>query len=393
MASSDPTYIQYRPNGYPIWRAPKRYVDMGYEPKWVPLEKGHRDDGRHKERVVVARDLTAAMLRWADEKEAATPAPETVRWLIERYKTDEGSAYHTVKANTRRDYDTHLNYWAAAIGDTLIRNITFEFVTSLEAGMKKNGRSIDFIHRKFERLRAIIKHGVLIRATGAKDVRETLSLMTFKMPAKRDVAPSRIQVYRVVVKALRAGYASFATGILLQYELALRAVDVRGQWLPADGEGGIVNNGRRWTDGLTWEMVDDDLSGFTKVISKTKDSLPDPIRFDLRNLPRIRTLLDALAAPESRVGPVILSSTGLPYDKRTWAALWRRFAREGQVPDHIRAMDLRAGAISEADSLGASREVLSQAAQHSDIHTTGRYVRGRSKAVAQVIDMRQRRKG
>lgn len=393
MPSSDPTYIQYRPNGYPIWRAPKRYVDMGYEPKWVPLEKGHRDDGRHKERVVVARDLTAAMLRWADEKEAATPAPETVRWLIERYKTDEGSAYHTVKANTRRDYDTHLNYWAAAIGDTLIRNITFEFVTSLEAGMKKNGRSIDFIHRKFERLRAIIKHGVLIRATGAKDVRETLSLMTFKMPAKRDVAPSRIQVYRVVVKALRAGYASFATGILLQYELALRAVDVRGQWLPADGEGGIVNNGRRWTDGLTWEMVDDDLSGFTKVISKTKDSLPDPIRFDLRNLPRIRTLLDALAAPESRVGPVILSSAGLPYDKRTWAALWRRFAREGQVPDHIRAMDLRAGAISEADSLGASREVLSQAAQHSDIHTTGRYVRGRSKAVAQVIDMRQRRKG
>lgn len=383
--------IMYRKNGYPTWRAPKRYVDMGFEPKYVPLTKGFRDDGLHEERAAQCRDLTAAMLRWADAKEAAKPKPETVRWLIERYKTDEGSAYHSVKANTRRDYDSHLDYWAGAIGDTLIRSITFEFVTTLESAMKRKGRSLDFIHRKFERLRAIIKHGVLIRAAGARDVRETLSLMTFKMPAKRDVAPSRVQVYRVVVKARQAGYTPFATGILLQYELALRAVDVRGQWLPSDGEGGIVNNGRRWTDGLTWEMLDGDLSGLTKVISKTRDSLPEPIRFDLRSLPRIRALLGALTAPEGRVGPVILSSTGLPYDKRTWAALWRRFAREGRVPDHIRCMDLRAGAISEADSLGASREILSQAAQHSDLQTTGRYVRGRSKAVAQVIDIRQRR--
>lgn len=391
MTSSDAPGIMYRKNGYPIWRAPKRYVDMGFEPKYVPLTKGFRDDGLHEERAAQCRDLTAAMLRWADEKEAAKPKPETVRWLIERYKADEGSAYHGVKGNTRRDYDSHLDYWAEAIGDKLIKRLTFEFITAIEAAMKKKGRSLDFIHRKFERLRAIIKHGVLIRAEGARDVRETLSLMTFKMPPKRDVAPSRMQVYRVVVKALRAGYNHFAAGILLQYELALRAVDVRGQWLPAEGEGGIVKNGRRWTDGLTWEMVDDDLSGFTKVISKTRDSLPEPIRFDLRNLPHVRRILTALAAPESRVGPVILSSTGLPYDKRTWAALWRRFAREGRVPDHIRAMDLRAGAISEADALGASRETLSQAAQHSQLETTGRYVRNRGKAVADVIDLRQRR--
>lgn len=398
MPSSDPTYIQYRPNGYPIWRAPKRYVEMGYEPKWVPLEKGHRDDGRHKERVVVARDLTAAMLRWADEKEAATPAPETVRWLIERYKTDEGSAYHTVKANTRRDYDTHLNYWAAAIGDTLIRNITFEFVTSLEAGMKKNGRSIDFIHRKFERLRAIIKHGVLIRATGAKDVRETLSLMTFKMPSKRDVAPTREQIYAVAARAWRNGRRHFAVGILLQYELALRAVDVRGQWLEDDGEsGGIVRNGERWQDGLTWDMFAPDLSSFSKVISKTEKSLPEPITFSLESLPKLRRRLASLTPPEKRVGPVIVISgchdAGMPYQARGWASAWRKYAREAGVPDHVRCMDLRAGAISEADALGASREALSQAAQHSDIHTTGRYVRNRGKAVAEVIDIRQRRKG
>lgn len=398
MTNSEPTFIQYRKNGYPIWRAPKRYIDMGFEPKYVPLTKGFRDDGLHEERAAQCRDLTAAMLRWADEKEAAKPKPETVRWLIERYKTDEGSAYHSVKANTRRDYDSHLDYWAGAIGDTLIRNITFEFVTALESGMKKRGRSLDFIHRKFERLRAIIKHGVLIRAAGARDVRETLSLMTFKMPAKRDVAPSREQIYAVAARAWRNGRRHFAVGILLQYELALRAVDVRGQWLDDDGQsGGIVRNGKRWQDGLTWDMFAPDLSSFSKVISKTESSLPDPISFSLEDLPKLRRRLASLAAPERRVGPVIVITechdAGMPYQARGWASAWRKYAREAGLPDHIRCMDLRAGAISEADGLGASREVLSQAAQHSQLETTGRYVRNRSKAVAEVIDIRQRRKG
>lgn len=388
---TDAPYIMYRGN-WPIWRAPKRYADMGFEPRYVKLKPGKRNDGFHQERAAKCRDLTLAMLRWADELEASRPAPETVRWLIGRYKTDEGSEYQGIKPNTRRDYDGQLAYWDETIGDTLVEDLTFEVIRAIEAGMKRKGRSADFIHRKFTMLRSIIKHGVLIRANGARDVREVLSLIKFKMAPKRDVSPSRTQVYRVAVRAKRAGYLSFAAGILMQYELALRAVDVRGQWLEGGGDGGIVNNGRRWSDGLTWEMFDQNLRGFTKVISKTRDSLPEPIRFDLTGIPRLTALLTAMTAPESRVGPVFLSSTGLPYDKRTWAALWRRFAREARVPDEIRCMDLRAGAITEANELGVSRERLSQAAQHTQIATTGRYVRNRSRAVAEVIDIRQRRR-
>lgn len=389
----DPDYapgIQYRGN-WPIWRATKKYIQAGYAVKYVKLREGTRDDGFHRERAERCRELQHDMLMWADGIEANRPAAHTIKWLIGRYKTDEGSDYQRVKANTRRDYDSHLAYWENYIGTVKISSLTFEEIRQIEASMKKKGRSIDFIHRKFERLRAIIKHGALIRADGAKDVRETLSMMTFKMPPKRDVAPSRIQVLRVAVKALRAGYTSFAVGVLLQYEMALRAVDVRGQWLPADGEGGIVHGGRRWVDGLTWEMFSPDLSGFEKVISKTRDSLPEPIFFPLDTLPRLKALVASLAPPERRVGPVILSSTGLPYDKRTWASLWAKFRDEARVPSHIKAMDLRAGAISEADAKGASREALSQAAQHTQIETTGRYVRNRGKAVAQVIDIRKRR--
>lgn len=391
---SDPDYapgIMYR-GGYPIWRAPKRLVDAGYAVRYVKLPEGVKDDGLHRERAARCRDLTREMLRWLDGENARRPEPNTVKWLIGRYKSDEGSEYLGVKANTRQDYSAHLSYWEETVGEMKLSDLTFQAIMSIEAGMKKRGRSADFIHRKFTMLRSLAKHGVLIRADGARDLREVLSLIKFKMPSLRNVAPSRIQVLRVVGKARQAGYLSFAAGILMQFECALRAVDVRGQWLPADGCGGIVSNGRRWADGLTWEMVSSDLSGFTKVISKTKDSLPEPILFPLTSLPRLRAMLDALAPRESRVGPVFLSSTGLPYDKRTWAALWRKFAREGRVPDAIRCMDLRAGAISEADAMGASREKLSQAAQHTQIATTGRYVRNRGKAVAEVINLRQRRK-
>lgn len=389
---SDPDYapgIDYR-GGYPLWRAPKRFVAAGYALKYVPLAPGGRDDGLHRERAAKCRELTREAVLWADGIQASRPSAQTIKWLIGRYMTDEGSEYHGVKANTRRDYAHQLAYWEDAIGAAKITDLTFEEIRGVEAAMKRKGRSLDFIHRKFTMLRAIIKHGVLIRADGARDVRETLSLITFKMPPKREVVATRTQVLRVVVKARQAGYLHFAAGQLLGCEMALRDVDVRGQWLPAEGQGGIVHNGRRWQDGLTWEMFEPDLSGFTKVISKTEDSQPEPIFFPLGNLPRLKALLAALT-PEKRAGPVILSSTGLPYDKRTWASLWRRFAREGRVPDHVRSMDKRAGAISEADGKGASREKLSQAAQHTQIATTGRYVRNRSQAVAEVIDIRKRR--
>lgn len=390
---SDPDYapgIDYR-GGYPIWRATRKHVAAGYALKYVALRPGTKDDGHHRERAQKCRELTRDMLVWADGADTSRPASQTIKWLIGRYKTDEGSEYRGVKANTRRDYDLHLAYWEGYIGAAMVSDLTFEEIRGIEAAMKRKGRSADFIHRKFTMLRSIVKHGVLIRAEGARNVRETLSLIKFRMPPKRDTVATRMQVLRVVVKASQAGYHHFAVGKLLGCEMALRDVDVRGQWLPADGQGGIVHNGRRWQDGLTWEMFRADLSGFTKIISKTEGSLPEPILFPLDPLPRLKAMVAALAPAEKRVGPVILSSTGLPYDKRTWAALWRRFAREARVPDHVRSMDKRAGAISEADGKGASRETLSQAAQHTQIATTGRYVRNRSKAVAEIIDLRKRR--
>ena len=94
---------------------------------------------------------------------------------------------------------------------------------------------------------------------------------------------------------------------MIQFEFALRAVDVRGQWLKTnETEGGILRNGLRWQDGLTWDMVDPDLTTMTKLISKTKTSLPEPYKFDLTAVPEIRERLLAIR-PQNAVGPVLLA--------------------------------------------------------------------------------------
>ena len=238
-----------------------------------------------------------------------------------------------------------------------------------------------------------MKHGSLIRAAGAKEVKETLSEIKFKGPKKRTVVATRDQVYAIAAEAEKAGYHSFAVGILLQFEFALRAVDIRGQWLDAPNtDGGIRRNGKRWQDGLTWDMFDEDFTAFEKVISKTEKTLDEAYHFSLEFLPELRQKILALAPPEARVGPVILSSRrgkGLPYTRYGWSQAWARFRKAAGVPEDVQARDMRAGAISEADMLGVSREMLSQAAQHSNLDTTARYVRNRSKAVANVVELRQ----
>lgn len=54
-------------------------------------------------------------------------------------------------------------------------------------------------------------------------------------------------------------------------------------------------------------------------------------------------------------------------------------------------MDLRAGAMTEAKSLGADPYMLRDAAQHKEVSTTDKYSRGRSEGANTVVKLRQGR--
>jgi integrase len=164
----------------------------------------------------------------------------------------------------------------------------------------------------------------------------------------------------------------------------MRQKDVIGEWEPIP-EGnpahGIVLNGSRWVNGLTWADIGANLS-FSKATTKTSAI----VSHDLTLCPMTLELLDLVPA-ESRIGPVIIDETaGRPYADHAYAREWRAVAKLAGIPDAIRNMDARAGAITEAEDAGADLDEIRGAVGHTQASTTARYSRGaigKSRSVAE----------
>ncbi|MEQ9258411.1 MAG: recombinase [Roseovarius sp.] len=373
------------------WKCPRKYLDAGYAAKSIKVgPPGHPEDEHQHARALQCRQLTQDLVRWWDSLDQPRLDLGTWHYLIARYKSDDFSPIREVKGNTRHGYLQQLAKLENAIGHMRIQDLTYEQIKRTQKAMEAKGRSASYIHRFFNTLRRVARYGKALHIKEASAVADTLSEMRFQVGAARQVAPTRDQVYSIVSAADAAGLPDFALGILLQFELTLRAVDVRGQWLPTDElEGGIIRNGKRWQDGLTWEMFDKDLRGFSKVISKTAKSLPEPYYFDLAPLPEIRSRL-LLLRPQEPVGPVILAmrSGGLPYTVSGWSQAWARMRKAAGLPQNIWMMDVRAGAVTEAKSLGVDPYALRDAAQHANVATTNRYSRNRSDGANQIVQLR-----
>lgn len=380
-----PSYApgQSETKGYYFWRAPKPAIDQGYAFKRAKLP-GQKGDGADLERARLCREYTREALRWLQDGDTSVFSKNTWGWLIQRYLTDELSPIREVKANTRDAYAWQMNRWQDAIGEAFIETTTYPVLKGWQRAMQDKGRSTDYIKRMFVHLRIVASYGTALRVPGARDVKETLGEMRFSGSAARSQAPTAEQVAAIIAKADAAGESTFALGISLQWWLALRAVDVRGQWLRMQkGETGITRGGFRWTDGLTWAMIDG--ATLTKVPSKTKDKMPEPLVFDLSLVPDVLARLQAMP---NKVGPVIVDKHGMPYRKETWSALWRRFRDEAGVPEAIWMMDTRAGAINDAKRKGASKIEMQHQANHASLATTDRYIRERSESANRVIALR-----
>ena len=386
---SDPLYAPCTSisRGIRYWKAPKKYRDMGYKPTSVAL--GKIGEARDLDMAREARNLTVAML---SHFKAPDHPVGTWAWLIHRYETDAYSPFHKVKANTRAGYVYQLGRLKKAIGKLRIGALTYEEILKIEMAMKEKGRSPANIKKLMTMLRIVSGYGKALRIPEARDVADTLSEMKFEGGPRRTVHPTRAQIRAIIDEADARGMFAFATGLLIQWTYLLRAVDVRGQWLPTDGtEGGIVRDGQRWQDGLTWDMIDGNLATFEKVISKTARSQPEPLTFQITDELRGRL---RLLGNSGRIGPVIISERfGAPYSRYSWAQAFRRIRDHLNLPKEIWIMDTRAGGITEARQMGADPLSIRDAAGHAHLSTTDRYVRGRSESAAKVVQLRNRRDG
>ncbi len=134
-------------------------------------------------------------------------------------------------------------------------------------------------------------------------------------------------------------------------------------WEPipeGQGASGILLNGRRWANGLTWSDLAADL-----VVRKATTKTGAFAAHDLKLCPLVLGLLDRVPV-DRRVGPLVIDETaGRPYAGSAYGREWRIVARAAGVPDYVWNMDARAGAITEAEDAGADLDHIRSAAAHT----------------------------
>jgi hypothetical protein len=387
---SDPLYAPFlkRKKGrYAYWQPSKKYINHGWQLKSYRLD-GELNDGNDLDRARHCRKLTRELLTWWDGETSSGPQEGTWGWLIGRYFADDHSSINDASPATRDGYKKFIPKIADAIGEVLISDTDYAAMTSWRRMMEENGRSTHYIKKWFTHFGLVVSHGIKLEIPRCQTIKDIRREMRISAAPRRTTFANRSQIDAVVEKADASGKGYLALAILLRFEFALRGVDVYGQWSPTEGrEGGIQHNGRFWDGGLTWDMVSQDLTRFSKVISKTQKSQPEPYTFDLTATPHIQQRLANIPA-DARFGPVIKLSDGMPPKQDVIPQAFRRIVRSLGMPE-LQIRDARSGAITEAKSL-VDPLTLRNAAQHTQMQTTDIYVRDRSESANRVVQLRQR---
>jgi hypothetical protein len=383
---SDPFYAPFMKQirGAWYWVPSRRYVEAGYAHKTVRLDDPTPEG--NLARAAQCRRLTRDLLTWWATINGSAYEIGTWGWLAHRYLTDDHSAVHDVRAGTRDTYRRWIETVTQRAGDQAIDTTSYAVMACWTRSMRAESKSADYIKRWWTHFGLIVSHGIRCEVDGCMKVKAVRSEMRIKAPAPKSVTATREQVRAIVAEADTRGMRLLSLAVLMRFELLLRGVDIYGEWAPAEGrKGGVQHNGMIWDGGLTWDMIAPDLSSITKVVSKTRDRLPEAYTWSLAPLPEIRARLGHI---QNRVGPVFVCDDGLPPRNNILAKQFATVRAAVGLSSSLKMMDLRSSGITEAKGL-VSPFHLRDASQHTQISTTDRYVRGRSDAANAVVEMRR----
>jgi hypothetical protein len=353
--------------------------------KDYPIKTVRLIEADHEARAARCRNLYAELMAWMANREAMNPALAdngTVASVCDFYQRHEDSPYHGVKRDTQLVYDHSIKILKHVVGTRLLSKLTGpDFIHwHKQLVAHKGERKIDRAHRVMSMWRRVVRWGVVLEIPDCLRLDAILSRMEFKAPKPRTTIMTYDQCRAIITEAKRHGRYSIALTQAMQFELTMRRIDIIGAWERDPHPKGIVlahkntRYGQRWTGGLTWSHIDENLI-LRKIASKTEARSGASHVFDLKLYPLVMAELSLYHAG-NRVGPIVINEkTGLPYTKHVYAETWRTIARAAGVPDDIWSMDSRAGGITEGSDAGADLESLRHHAAHSDPKMTARYSR------------------
>ena len=382
-----------RKNGPTVlyWVARADLVKAGYRPETVRLPYS-LDDARDRNLISAAcMKYQAEMLEWSSGRGRETNRFDgTILGLSRRYQTDEASPFKRLKHSTRHKDTYTLVLIEKAFGTRSLAALKIDdFYRWYEAAKKPKAPSgPERVRRAYgiiKKVRELLAFGIMAELPDCKRLYEVLERARFAQPARRRIAMDLGHAEAFISKALETDRLSLALGTAIQFETAMRQKDVIGEWEPirhGEAATGIVLNGRRWVNGLTWADLAANL-----VVRKATTKTGAFAAHDLKACPLVLSILDQVPG-DRRVGPLIVDEVaGRPFAESAYGREWRVVAKAAGVPDYVWNMDARAGAITEAEDAGADLDQIRSAAAHAQTATTQRYSRGavgKSRTVANL---------
>jgi integrase len=367
--------------------------------------------GTDDEIATLCRQYTRDLREWLSERGAGEPEKfnGTLGSLIDVYRSTAESPYFEIKSNTRTMYDESLDLLKDRCGGQLLEDLTGieirrwynNFKTpaadtekqaaaraeaaAMGVTLPPNPERVRRAYKTMQLLRVVIGFGVVSNTPECPRLKKVLEEMRFKSPKPRTAYINFEQARAICDIALKNGKPSIALAQALQFELTLRQIDVIGRWEKTDSpeDGGIVDRGRRWRDGLLWSHLD-----ANGLLFKTTSKTEQEAAHNTMAYPFLREMVDHIPA-EKRFGPMIrCETTGLPYRYRHFSKLWREIATEAGVPNNVWNRDTRAGGITEGGDAGIDIELLRHQANHQNIATTQRYNRKTLAKTQKVAELR-----
>lgn len=369
------------------WQARSDLVKSGYRPSSVWLWSG--PDPAELDQAFISQECTRLqdeMLIWGrGGLPVVTIFDGTMSSLVHCYKHDPESNYQRIRFTSRQHYDTLCRYLIRDHGQDRLEEITGRTLRHWYRAWSEGGR-VTMAHSMVGMLRTLATFGsTLLDDLQCQRIKGLLHDLKFSMGKPRTERLTSEQADMIRAKAHEMGRPSLALAQALQFEAMLRQKDVIGEWVPISETGisDVHKGNEKWLRGLRWEEIDENLI-LRHITSKRQKA----IELDLKLMPMVMEELATLPH-KGRVGPVIVCEWGsLPWTNAEFRRWWRMVARACGIPDAVRNMDSRAGAITEATEAGADLEAIKHAATHSDISMTQRYARGEVEKTAGVMRKR-----
>lgn len=393
---------------------------MGFPDTCIPLPL----DATDEEIGELCRGYTATLRAHieAEKKKLATDEPSltrtrydgTFKAACQIYQEHPNSAFnHNIVDTTRRGYLADLKVIIESIGHRRVKNCT---VLDVQAWYREWRKGVEYIdedgttwfgperiaraHNAAAMVRTVLRFMAALRHADCKQLAEELRNVQFEREGARDkeltyqhvrdfVRAAGEMVDKGLISRDRALYLCIAT--VAQFELMLRQGDIIGKWqkrkegarFPA-GIALLHVDNETWAGFFTWEKI----PGWRWRTRTSKSKYRAAVEFDLQIYDLLFPLLEQVPM-EERTGAIIKGELGLPIRYRTFVKAFRKIAQWAKIPDEVWSMDARAGGAGEADEAGVDTSLISAGLTHTNVTTTGRYLRSRGKKIVTIAEARK----